>query len=171
MGLVGDVMRASLRRLFGHFVPLAGSGSEDSDPTAEVATRRIEANRFLIDQTRAQVADQWARLEGFRSKSFVSLGVFGTIAAFFGGKLPGASSELQAAEIVAFVTTGVFAILLVLPKKFSHGIGPAAYRDWLCNKVASGQDPLPQLLDAATRSLVGRGKRTNGDSVSLQNSS
>lgn len=102
----------------------------------------IEAHRFLVDQARIQITDQWTRVEGFRSKSFVSLAVSGTIAAFFGGTFAHVTIGYRVFLIVAFIATSIAAVALIWPVRFSHGIGPLSYQEWLSVPEATGEDLL-----------------------------
>ena len=123
---------------------------------------RVRSNRFLIDQTRQQLADQLARFESFRSKSFASLAVSGTIAAFFGGRLPATSGTLRTIQIASLATTAGLAILLVLPRRFSHGIGPKGYYEWLAGESEDDAITEAHLLDSTARDVVDSWQRNEG---------
>ena len=113
------------------------------------------AGQFLIDQTRTQVTDQIARLESYRNRAFAALAVSGTVAAFLGAHLTAASANLRHLEIWSFLITVVLAVALVFPWRFSQGIGPKTYYDWVRTDSGTDAEKTDGLIASTARDVVG----------------
>jgi hypothetical protein len=82
----------------------------------------MTATEIVLDQVRLQIAEQFKRLDDFRTKAFAGFAVSGGLAAFFGARVARAPLAVAALSIAAFAMTAAVALAVARPIKVAHGL-------------------------------------------------